>query len=179
MNRSLTLIILIGMICVILTLVIVKSMHKDGNTLPKYDERQKLDRGRGYMIAFYSMAVLTCLIPLVLSEKTLHFLGDTVFMFPPFIGLLIHIGYCIWKDAYIELNLDEAKWTLFILMLGFMNLLIAYSSYRSGRMVKDGVLQFDVANLIIGAMAIVIVSEIAIRKLIVKKGGDDDEESEA
>ena len=179
MSNSFTWIILIGMLCVILTLVIGKSMHKDGNTLPKYDERQKLDRGRGYMIAFYSMAVLTCLIPVVLPEKTLHFLGDTVFMFPPFIGLMIHIGYCVWKDAYIELNLNESKWTIFILMIGCLNLLIAYSSYRSGRMVMDGVLQFHVANLIVGAMAILIVLEIAIRKLVVGKGGDDDEESEA
>ena len=179
MDNAFTWIILIVLLCVILTLFIGKSMHRDGNTLPKYDERQKLDRGRGYMIAFYSMAILTCLIPVVLPEKTLHFLGDTVFMFPPVIGLMIHIGYCVWKDAYIELNLNESKWTIFILMIGCLNLLIAYSSYRSGRMIMDGVLQFHVANLIVGAMAILIVLEIAIRKLVVGKGGDDDEESEA
>ncbi len=164
---------------VIFAIVFGKGMHKDGNVKPRYDERQAAIRGRGYMFAFYSIIIAMCLIPMLLPDTAIAFLGDTIYLIPLFVGLPIHIMYCVWNNAYIELNLNYKSWVCYMLFVGVFNIGLGIWAISSGRMIVDGVLQVNIANLYLGILLFIIVIEILIKNAIDGREEDDDEESEA
>lgn len=163
---------------VIITIVFGKSMHKDGNVKPRYDERQAAVRGRGYMFAFYSIIIAMCLIPM-LPDTAIAFLGNTIYLIPIFIGMPIHVMYCVWNNAYMELNLNYKYWVGYMLFVGAFNIGLGIWAISSGRMIVDGVLQVNIANLYLGILLFIIVIEILIKNAIDGREEDDDEESEA
>ena len=79
-------IMLIILLSIVLTIVMLKSVNNDGSTLPKYDERQKIQRGRGYMFAFYSTLIIYCAIPFVTTESSRKFFNQFLFTGPALIG---------------------------------------------------------------------------------------------
>ena len=179
MNNNIILVTIYVVIFVILMIVIGKGMHKDQKMKPKYDERQMAIRGRGYMLAFYSIIVTTCLLPLILTDNMRAFLGDTIFLIPLFVGLPVHVMYCVWNNAYIELNLNAKAWIGYMIFIGAFNIGIGIWAVCDGRMIQDGVLQVNIANLYLGIMLVIIIIEILIKNAIDGKEEDDDEESEA
>ncbi|SEF80414.1 hypothetical protein SAMN04487934_103214 [Eubacterium ruminantium] len=178
MRYGVTVLIISLFLIIFLSLIMMKSMHRDGNALPKYDERQRIIRGRGYMFAFYTTLIIYCLIPFVLKEETRRFLGEMLFFGPALIGVLIHVSYCVWQNAYVELNIEFKRCISIILSTSFCNLLIGMTAFGDGRMVKDDTLQFPAISLAVGALGTIIVIEMLIKRKVDKRG-DVDEESEA
>jgi hypothetical protein len=168
-------------IIVIFAVALSKGFHKDSSVRPKYDERQMLIRGKGYMIAFYSMIIVMCLMPVALTDNVKQFLGDNIYFLPLAVGLPIHVIYCIWNNAYIELNLNYKKWIIYMIFVGLYNLFLGLTAYWSGRLIEDGVLQANVLNLYLGVLMIVIIVVLVIKNAIDRREDDedDDEESEA
>ena len=168
--------ITIVIICVLIVLL-NKKFHVDGKKA-KYDERQVLARGRGYKVAFYT-TVITSMIPAVLSDNIIRFLGPSMYFIPLSVGLMVYISYCIWNDAYLELNLNKKSWIIYMVMIGLFNIFLFLLHIKEGY-VKDGVISISAVNLLMGIMCIVILIQIFIKDIVDKKReADDDEEFEA
>ena len=178
-NKNIFMVTVFVVVFVILMIVIGKGLHKDQKMKPKYDERQMAIRGRGYMLAFYSIIVTTCLLPLILTDNMRAFLGDTIFLIPLFVGLPVHVMYCVWNNAYIELNLNAKAWIRYMIFVGTLNVGIGIWAIHDGRMIQDGVLQVNIANLYLGIILFIILIEILIKNAIDRREDEEDEESEA
>ena len=178
MKLGVTILIITVFFTILLSIIICKSVHNDGNALPKYDERQRIIRGRGYMYAFYTTLIIYCVIPFVIKGDTKKFLGDMLFFGPALIGILIHISYCVWQNAYVELNTEFKRCVAVILSTSLFNLFIGLTSLTSGKMVENDKLQVTALSLAVGALGTIIVIEMFIKRMIDKRG-DVDEESEA
>ena len=160
----------------ILTDVIIRIAHTDGQK-PKYDERQMVARGKGYTYAFYT-AVLVALIPCFLPEEIKVFLGDMLYFMPLLAGILVHITYCVFNDAYLEMNTEPKRWISVFTCIGIANLLIAFANCREG-FVENGSLKTGVLNLSMGIILVIIMLEVLIKSKLNAKEGDEDEEFEA
>ena len=178
MKLGVSVLITVLFLSVILSLVILKSIHGDGNALPKYDERQKIARGRGYMFAFYITLIIYCAIPFLLQDDVKKYLGDMLFFGPALLGILIHVSYCIWQNAYVELNIEFKKCVSVITATSILNLWLGLLAIGDGRMVNEGVLQFPALSIMVGAVGMLIVIEMIVKRALDKRG-DTDEESEA
>lgn len=166
-------------IFVILMIAFAKSFHKDSSVTPKYDERQMAVRGRGYMFAFYIIILVMALMPVLITDEMKTFLGDLVYFIPLCVGLPVHVMYCVWNNAYVELNLNVKAWIRVMLVIGLFNLLLGGYRLVEGTLVEDGVLQANVINLYLGILVMVIIIELLIKNAIDRKEAEEDEESEA
>ena len=156
--------------------VIIKMAHTDG-AKPKYDERQQVARGKGYTYAFYTSAVVA-IIPCFIPEGIKVFLGDMLYFIPLLAGMLVHITYCIFNDAYMEMNLDPKRFVCIFTCIGIANLLIAFANCKDG-FIEDGSLKTGVINLSMGILFMIIMLEVFIKSRLDAKEAGDDEESEA
>ena len=164
---------------IVLGLVFAKSFHKDSSATPKFDERQMAVRGRGYMFAFYIIILVMCLMPVVMTDEIQTFLGDLIYFIPLCVGLPVHVMYCVWKNAYVELNLNVKSWVVLMIFIGIFNLILGVSRIIDGTIIEDGVLQANAINLYLGILVFVILIELLIKNAIDRKEADEDEESEA
>ena len=130
------------------------------------------------MFAFYTTLIIYCLIPFVLKGESKKFLNDMLFFGPALIGILIHVSYCIWQNAYVELNIEFKRCVAVILSTSLLNLMMGLMAIGDGRIVKDDKLQVPALSLAVGALGTIIVIEMLIKRAIDKRG-DVDEESEA
>ena len=169
--------IIICLACVlIITSVIIKMSHTDGQRA-KYDERQQVARGKGYTYAFYTAAI-TAIIPCFIPEGIKVFLGDILYFMPLLAGILVHVTYCIFNDAYMELNAEPKRWISMFICIGIANFLIAFASCKDG-FVEKGSLKTGVINLSMGILFMIIMLEVFIKSRLDAKEAGDDEEFEA
>ena len=178
-NSKLIMFTLFVVLFVLLIIIFGRGFHKDSKMKPKYDERQMLIRGRGYMIAFYTIIIVSCFIPILATEEVKTFLGDLIYFIPLLIGIPVHITYCIWNNAYLELNLNYKRWIGYMFFVSAFNLMVGIWAILDGRFIKDGVLQPNAINLFLSILLIVVIIEILIKNAIDRKEADEDEESEA
>ena len=161
-------------ICVIFV-ILVRNFHVDGGKA-KYDERQILARGNGYKYAFYA-TMIASLLPAVIPDDILHFLGAVIYFVPLFVGLMIYVSYCIWNDAYLELNLKKKTWIVYMIFIGLFNALMFFAHFKTGY-VEDGVLSISAVNLMMAIMCFVVLLELIIKGVVDKKReADEDEET--
>ena len=170
---------IVVVICLVLIIALSKSFHRDSSMKPKYDERQMAIRGRGYMLAFYIILIVMCFLPALINDETKKLLGDLVNFIPMAIGIPVHVSYCIWNNAYIELNLNYKKWVIFSIVAGLFNMLVGFSSIHSKGLIRDGSLNFNLVNVYIGILLIIVLIELVIKNAIDRKEDEEDEESEA
>ena len=176
MNNNIILVTIYVVIFVILMIVIGKGMHKNQKMKPKYDERQMAIRGRGYMFAFYTIIATTCLMPLILTDSMRAFLGDTIFLIPLFVGLPVHVMYCVWNNAYIGLNTNPKRFAIISIWIGIMNFVIGLSwLIRSGFLV-NGVVHESAINLAVAICFVIMGIELFIKWNIDRKESESEEE---
>ena len=104
-----------GLIICFLCVMLARQVHSDGGKA-KYDERQILARGKGYKYAFYA-AVFVSFLPIAIPDNIVHFLGIIIYFAPLFVGIMVYISYCIWNDAYLEINLNIKSWIMYIVLI--------------------------------------------------------------
>ncbi len=171
------LIVIVAIFIVIYAILYSKSVHRDGKKA-KYDERQMAVRGRGYMFAFYT-AVIVSVIPCFFTDEMKLFFGNLLYFIPLIVGMMVHTFYCVWNDAYIELNLDSKKWMTSISCIGFANLMIGIGNCSKGLLI-DGEINSGIISLIFGIFAFLVLLELRVKSsLNKKKEAEEDEEFEA
>lgn len=173
-NSKMMTAIIMALLCVVVFILIAKMASKRIGT-KKYDERQMAVRGRGYMYAFFVSAAVS-FVTYFMSEETKLFLGSMVYFLPFIVGLIVHVEYCLWNDAYLELNYDSKGTMGSLTAIGGANLLLGLLNLKKG-LVIDGELNTSVINLIFGILIILIAIQLAIKSKLDKREVDEDEES--
>ncbi|MBP3807734.1 MAG: hypothetical protein ILA13_04875 [Eubacterium sp.] len=168
---------LVALIFCFLCVSLARMFRSDGGKA-KYDERQILARGKGYKYAFYA-AVFVSFLPIVIPDNIVHFLGSAIYFVPLFVGIMVYISYCIWNDAYLEINLNKKSWIIFMVLIGLFNICLFLSHIKTGY-VENGVINISVVNLMTGILCFIVLVELILKYAFDKRGeADDDEEFEA
>lgn len=162
------------MVGLVLCLILYRVMNKDGKIKTQYDEMQQIIRGKGYKYAFY--AILICealLIPLSVGDVRLPFDNACLHFLIIFIGVVIHITYCIFKDAYVGLNTNMKRFMIIMIVAAVINFLSAFAAFKEGSMILDGQFQTPFINLLCGFLFVILAIELLIKKMIDNRTADN------
>ncbi len=170
MDYSLFYILIFGIVVgAIISIVAFSSMNKDKKLRTKYDERQKIARGKSYMYGFYAMVFTEALMILLSVLDLTKVFGHFSFFLVMTIGIIVQFSYAIFHDAYIGLNTNLKKYLIFMSFVTFINLMSSVAAIASGEIMKDGVLQTPFMNVLCTVMFAVLAVELGIKSLIDKK----------
>ena len=169
--------------CIAVLMLAAMSTSKKIIESPKYDERQELERGRGFKLTFYVMLIFT----------GITFAFDMGGLFPEmdysvlyviglFLGISVHVNYCIWHEAYFALN---QKMSSVMAVFGFItlfNFVLVLFSVIDGSLYRDGQFGYSVLNLFCTLMFLsLFITVLFKRRDIAKKNAliaEEDEEDE-
>lgn len=125
----------------------------------EFDERQELIRGRGFKKGFFSMAICNAVAACysMAVEKSIIDVS-TSSIFSIMIGAGVFAVYCIWKDAYFSLNENRKQMLILFAIIAICNFSVLIAEYESGDsiLIKQGVLQPEVINIMCGVLYVVI-----------------------
>lgn len=160
------------MVGIVLVVVLLKAMNKNGKAKTEYDERQQIERGKAYKYGFFAM-LLTCaaLIFLDTFETVLPFLGMLTYFLPILAGVVVQFSYSIFHDAYEGLNTNMGRFTVILIAISALNIVIAVIRFVRGGMIEDGKLCSQFLNLLVGIMCLIVGIELLIKKAIDAKEG--------
>ena len=134
-----------------------------------FDERQERARGQAYKYGFWTLVI--CLLLYGFSDMALGRWCDVItgVMLCAAAALIVFGSVCIVKDAYLSLKEKPRTIMTLLTVVTLLNLAIGAMHWKSGRVVRDGVLTFGAANLICGLMVLVIMVVYAVNYLLVKR----------
>ena len=172
--------LLIGFVLIFLFLALITKGNRVSS--PKYDERQELERGRGFKYAFFSM--LLFLLLLFILDSALQLEGTvfrTLAILTTFVGLNVYVIYCLWHEAYFALNQKTTSVMILFCFIGIFNLAIAIINYLDGSMIKDGQFGPSILNLFcaitfLNVFAVMFIKRCVNAKLEKTVGAEDDED---
>ncbi|MBO5986241.1 MAG: hypothetical protein J6Q02_05530 [Lachnospiraceae bacterium] len=169
-------ILIAACVCVILLCVVTKGNHLQS---AKYDERQEMERGRGFRYAF---AVSMMFIGGTLVCSMMGFLRpateQTLVAFGLLIGITVYSSYCVLHEAYFPLN---QKWLSFVVVtffVGLINLAFVIFDIINGTLIVDGQLGDGSLNLGCAIMLLTIGSLSLFKYLANKKQALETEEED-
>ena len=158
------------MIGLIICLILYRVMNKDGKIKTQYDEMQQIIRGKGYCYAFYAIMICEALlIPLSVGDVRLPFDNACLHFLIIFIGVIVHISYCVFKDAYVGLNTNMKRFMIIMIVVAVINFISAFAAFRTGEMMVNGQLQTPFINLLCGLLFVILAIELLIKKTIDKR----------
>lgn len=153
---------------VILSLIAIFTRKKNGKC--KYDEMQERARGIAYKYAFFALIISEIIFGF--SEEAGNLIpieGMTKHFCIIMIGVLVHVSYSIWHNAYIGLNTKPKNYALLCGALAVVNLAIAFRGISQGNMIVNGKLDFPFINLVVGLLFITIGIQMIIKNLVDSK----------
>ena len=145
-----------------------------------YDERQEIERGRGFRLGFITFSVSLFLMMMtdilgILPMVHSHVLYAAAF-FP---GIIAYVLYCIEHEAYLALNERSTGVTIGFVIVGIANLLSALANYANGKMITGGKLDLPALNILCAILFIVILPAAMIsKKISASKENVTDEDDE-
>ncbi|WP_155828031.1 hypothetical protein [Butyrivibrio sp. VCB2006] len=136
----------------------------------KYDEMQERVRGVAYKYAFWAVIITEIVFGICAEAGNIIPMGVMTQHFCAImIGVLVHVVYSVWHDAYIGLNTNPKRYGILCGALAVINLANGIRGFLNGSMIVDGVLAFPFVNLVIGLVFIIIGVEMLIKKAIDSK----------
>ena len=150
---------------VVFSLIVFFTQRKKGYN--KYDEMQERARGIAYKYAFWAVIITEVIFGILsIDENLIPLSGMTRQFFVILVGVLVHVIYSVWHDAYIGLNTNVKRYTIICGLLAIVNLLSAARGIMNGNMFVDGKLDFPFVNLMVGVMFVVVSVEMFIKNRI-------------
>ena len=163
-------------VAVIIVLMIRKKRMK--NNVYKYDERQELLRGRAYKASF--MAIIYFIALVIFAE----FLFDRVFfdhwtfgILTIIVGVTVNVVYSIFCDSYFYVNMDKKRYTVFLAIVGVINLVSGIMVAKNMGILENGMISFRALNLFVALMLAIMLGAIIIKERINRKEEIESEES--
>lgn len=148
---------LIIVVTIFLIWIVIRATKYDKSIKDKYDERQALIRGKGYKISFFILTFYNVGYGFVISKMDkLPMDTLTAMMVGILFAELVHVVYCICKDAYFALNDNPSSVLLAFGLLGFINISLGAINIINGMAFTDGVMNFRGISFIIGWFFVVI-----------------------
>lgn len=148
---------------IIILFFLLKFINSDKKLATRYDEKQIVERGKGYKYGFYAVLIYEALMCLI-DNGALPLTGFMIHFLAIIIGALVQVSYCIWHDAYMGLNNNGRRYAAVLVVIALFNFFIGFMAIRSGEMLVNGVLQAQFANLICGVICLLIGVELFLKK---------------
>lgn len=154
---------------VAIAVVAMGMMNKDKKVSTKYDERQKIARGKSYAWGFYAMMISAAIFMLLSLLGLTKVFGGYSYFTILIIGCIVQVVHSIFNDAYIGLNNNPKKYMIFMSVVAAINACSAIAGFVNGEMIKDGVFQSAYLNLLCTLLFAAIAAAFGIKALIDKK----------
>ena len=156
--------IAIGLIIVV---VIMKFINKDGKFKTSYDERQKVIRGNAYKYGFYAMMIVLALeLVIGTSITNIHNLGITEYFMPILVGAVIQVSYSIFNDGYEGLNTNMTKYVVVMVVVAGINFLGGTASIMESGLFINGLLNDSFINIMCGILCLIVFVELLVKRAI-------------
>lgn len=165
--------LVVGLVIAAILLNLAKKNRKEKFT---YDERQKAIRGEAYKIAFY---VLVCynaaygLVDMVLEKPWAENL--TGVMIGVCLAVTVHVVYSIWHECYFSMNEEPKRVLLLFGIISIINVVIAVGQGAHGKLIENGMLTNNCANLVVAIMFFCIMITLLVKWQVKKKEIDAEE----
>lgn len=172
--------VLFGVLIGVYLLILIFSLSTKGPELKEqYDERQELERGRGFKYAFFTMLICFQImfimdiagIPLAADASVLYCCGVLL-------GVLVCMVYCIWHESYFALNQNMLSNMIALGLIGLTNFVIGLSHMIAGTLVENGRLTFRVLNLLCSFLFFALFLTMLLKKIVSSKDDPADEEND-
>ena len=134
-----------------------------------FDERQERARGQAYKYGFWTL--LGCLLLYGFSDMVLGRWCDVItgVMLCVAVAMVVFASVCIVKDAYLSLKEKPRAIMTLLTVISALNLAIGAANWKSGRVVKDGVLTYNAVNGICGVITLTILVVYVVNYLLAKR----------
>lgn len=159
--------VMCGLIIVVVGFRLLMKKFKlstDGAAKTKYDERQMIERGKGYRCAFFAYIIYNCIFLILDFGFDIQFASTGMIMI---LGILVaaatHVIYCIFHEAYWGLNNNVKNYLVILIVAAALNFVIGIGNYVSGEMFENDTVSYSVINLIVAVFVIVILVAMLIK----------------
>lgn len=156
---------LLGIVAGVAAVGIICWVKKRGRRETDYAERQYQTRDRACRYSFLTLLFYELLYGALYSKETPSWCDYTMGNYLGIaLALLVFGVYCIWNDAYM--NLNQKPWSVHLLfgVLALCNFGIAENNQRIGVLFADGKLGFGVVNLVFAVMFVVFEIVFLIKR---------------
>ena len=146
----------------------------------RYDERQKIEQGRGYRIGFIA-TMISILVSFIFQGTGILPAAYLLFLviLSAFIGLSVVIVYWIWHECYFAINENSTRFLIFIGLFGILNMVISVINILNGWMFENGVPNFRCMNLLVAVLSLeIFIALLARRTANAKLEAAEEEEEE-
>lgn len=167
---------MLGVVCgvligVIVLVILMKWMKKDGSYKCKFDERQELVRGRGFKYGFYTMIVCNMVYAVVATAFDKPIIEAwTAMILIAILGVVVYAVYSIWNEGYLALNENPKRVMIGFGAIAIFNIAISIMNLKHGRLIEDGIIQPEIVNLLCGLMLLLIVAVMMVKKRMTTEG---------
>lgn len=160
----------IGIAVIVFILALIAKKVADGELSNcQYDERQEIERGKGFKAGFFTMIIYFLLYGALESMTGIVWCETLVGMLLGIcLGIFVFAAYCIMKDAYMSMNDHPKKFYISFGAVGLMNMVLGMQHIIEGEAIQDGKMNDCILNLFIGIMFLGLCIVLAWKS---KKGG--------
>jgi 4-amino-4-deoxy-L-arabinose transferase-like glycosyltransferase len=149
-------------------LLIVALLLKKRVVRKEFDERQELARGKAFQYAFFTL--LGCVLVVGCFDC---FDSLASGMLSICIAITVFAITAIRKDAYLSLYENPRTVMILFAVLAAFNLLLGIRAALDGKLVENGVLTFQVTNLLLAVMLLVVMIAYGLRCLSRREEEDE------
>lgn len=171
---------LCGLLTVFCLVALILALVTKGSDLrERYDERQELERGRGFKYAFFTM-LSYCLVMLFMDMVGLPIAVDTSVLYfcGALLGILVCMVYCIWHESYFALNQNMRTVMIALGLIDLFNFVIGLSHLIDGTLVENGRLTFRIINLLCAILFFALFLTMLLKRIVSSKAASADEEDD-
>lgn len=112
-----------------------------------FDEMQEMIRGKGYKIALFTNMIFLATYftyDYILGDIWVKLSASLLALFSIVIGVTTYISYCIWNNAYIQVNKKGTGAMIMYAAIAILNLLsFSLGIDRFHLTINNGILQFN------------------------------------
>lgn len=156
---------LLGIVAGVAAVGIICWVKKRGRRETDYDERQYQTRDRACRYGFLTLLLYELVYGALYMREAPSWCDYTIGNYLGIgLALLVFGVYCIWNDAYM--NLNQKPWSVHLMfgVLALCNLGIAENNQRIGTLFADGKLGFGAVNLVFAVMFVVFEIVFLIKR---------------
>lgn len=163
-----------GVICGVLAVAVVcwflmKLRKEKGVPDAEYDERQEALRGKGYKLAYISLAAYLAAYAL-LESMEIYWCKPTAGLF---LGILfsaaVFVIYCIYNDAYFRVSDKPGFYVILFAALGVVNILVGLVVPPLKGIEASPLIGLEDVNFIVGVFVLIIFINVLIKLQLDKR----------
>lgn len=176
-------ILIYGILLSILIIILIIAVSTKGDSVKeRYDERQRLEKGRAFGYAFFTTLVCLLLLSVLpVVDLSIPAAPSILYLTAGLSGVTVYAVYCIWHESYFALNQRLTPLMICFVLIGLSNLLIGIGNLLKGELIENGIITFYGSNLLIALMFLILFGTICLKKISSKyihNAASEDEDEE-